>query len=214
MHDLARSLNDTLESSAPVLLSMLSEKGKQAFFPWGGILGQTAEAKGKTYNATIGIALEDDRTPMRLPSLESQLQLPPQEVYPYASSFGVEALRKKWHAMIQMKNPGLRGPSSLPVVAAGLTHALSVVSDLFLDPEDELLLPDKFWGNYRLIFEQGSGAVLRTFPTFDGDAFHTDALREALTEGPARKRVLLLNFPNNPTGYSATKDEAIAIADA
>ncbi|MBI2117570.1 aminotransferase class I/II-fold pyridoxal phosphate-dependent enzyme, partial [Candidatus Peregrinibacteria bacterium] len=37
-------------------------------------------------------------------------------------------------------------------------------------------------------------------------------MRAALQRGP-RKKVLLLNFPNNPTGYSPRREEAAMICD-
>ncbi len=68
----AQSLNENIESINPRVLSLLSDRGKNIFFPAKGILGQSAEAKGKKINATIGIALENDGTPMRLNSVVSQ----------------------------------------------------------------------------------------------------------------------------------------------
>ncbi|MCP4717575.1 MAG: hypothetical protein GY868_20835, partial [Deltaproteobacteria bacterium] len=67
----AASLNETIASANPNVLPMLSTKGKNIFFPHKGILGQSAEAKNKKINATIGIALENDGTPMRLNSVAS-----------------------------------------------------------------------------------------------------------------------------------------------
>ena len=37
-------------------------------------------------------------------------------------------------------------------MTSGVTHALSLVADLFLDRGDVALLPDKFWENYELLF--------------------------------------------------------------
>ena len=75
-------------------------------------------------------------------------------------------------------------------------------------------MPDLFWGNYRLIFEHGCGAHLKTYPTFEGDGFNVAGLKAALMEGGPGKRVVLLNFPNNPTGYTCSETEADAIVDA
>ena len=73
-----------------------------------------------------------------------------------------------------------------------------------------MILPDLYWDNYELVFENGQNAKLKTFNTFKNGGFDTDALKEALQgEG---KKVVLLNFPNNPTGYTATEQEAETIA--
>jgi aspartate/methionine/tyrosine aminotransferase len=82
---------------------------------------------------------------------------------------------------------------------------------LFLDEGDEVILPDLYWDNYELVFENGKNAKLRTFNTFKNGGFDTEALRNAL-QGNGKK-VLLLNFPNNPTGYTATEQEAEEIAN-
>ena len=65
---LARNLNDRLREAAPPILDMLSGYGQDIYFPKG-ILTQSAEAgkKAHLYNATIGIATEDDG-PMYLPA--------------------------------------------------------------------------------------------------------------------------------------------------
>ena len=204
----AEKLNAVLAKEAPTILAMLSRRGREIAFPHGGILGQTAEAKGKRFNATIGIALEEDGSPMRLASMEQYVHVPAADVYPYASSFGKKELREQWRRMMKEKNTNIASPMTLPVVTAGLTHALSVAGSLFLDAGDTVILPDLFWGNYRLIFEHQYDANLKTFPTFRGEGFDVAGLREALNDGPIGKRVLLLNFPNNPTGYAPTTQEA------
>ena len=59
MNPIAQDLNRIIEQGNPHLLEMLSDVGKNLFFPKG-ILSQSAEAKEKAYklNATIGIATE------------------------------------------------------------------------------------------------------------------------------------------------------------
>ena len=61
MNNLAAQLNDTLNQENPYVYEMLSELGKSLFYPKG-ILSQSAEAgkKATRYNATIGIATEED----------------------------------------------------------------------------------------------------------------------------------------------------------
>lgn len=213
---LARALNERLEAGVPATLRMLSARGRAAFFPSKGILGQTAEARGKRINATIGIALEDDGSPLTLPLLREQLDLAPTDAFTYAPSFGKPALRKKWQSMIAEKNPSLGGSHiSLPVVTNALTHALSVCGQLFLDAGERLLTPDLYWGNYRLIFQQAWGARIDTWNTFTPEGgFDVAAMRAKLLEGTPGKRVVLLNFPNNPTGYTVTEAEAAAIEAA
>jgi aspartate/methionine/tyrosine aminotransferase len=204
----AEELNDKIRKANPAVMEMLSERGKAAFFPKKGILGQTAEAKGKDINATIGIALEEDGSPMRLNSVASSINLEPKDAFPYAPSFGKPELRGKWKSMLYEKNPSLEGKEiSLPVVTNALTHGLSMAGYLFANAGDTIIVPDLFWGNYKLIFENTYGAKLETFKFFDNNSFNANEFEKALSaESP--KKIVLLNFPNNPSGYTVTEDEA------
>lgn len=204
----AEELNNHLKENNSAVFAMLSQKGQQIFFPKKGILSQSAEAKDKQYNATIGIATEEDYSPMRLKSIDGLINLPPEDSFPYAPSYGVPALRDTWKEMIYKKNPSLKAETTSPVVTNGLTHGLSIIGHLFLDPEDKVILTDKFWGNYKLIFTHNYGAELETFDTFKDNKFNIEGLREKLLDTPVGKKVLLLNFPNNPTGYTPTNEEA------
>jgi aspartate/methionine/tyrosine aminotransferase len=219
MNPLASELNDLLQRGNVHLHEMLSEVGKNLFFPKG-ILSQSAEAKEKAhrFNATIGMATEKGRT-MHLPSVMAMVRgLEPEEALTYAPSFGLMPLRKQWQAAVLAKNPSLEGHEfSLPVVTQAITHGLSVVADMWIDPGDVLVLPDKTWGNYNLIFAVRRGAKVVNHTLFDGDGgFNVAAFDDCLrTQAQGHKKVVvLLNFPNNPTGYTPTPAEADAIADS
>jgi aspartate/methionine/tyrosine aminotransferase len=209
LHPLAAALNADLGEGSP-LLKMLAEKGRRAFFPSKGILGQSAEAKDADINATIGTAFEEDGSPLCLECLEELVKLP-STAFLYAPSFGLPGLREKWKAMLTAKNPSLAGKSfSLPVVTHALTHGLSVAGHLFVDQGDAIILPDLYWDNYDLLFEEAYGGVLTTFPMFANGGFNVPAL-ERLLLAPGDKKIVILNFPNNPTGYTATHADADAI---
>jgi aspartate/methionine/tyrosine aminotransferase len=215
---LAQQLNERLERAAPAVHAMLSPLGKRLYFPKG-ILSQTAEAKQKAtrFNATIGIATEGGG-PMYLPSMHRHLvDVSPGDAYNYAPPAGRPSLRERWREKLLAENPSLRGKAfSLPITTSALTHGLAVAGDLFVGENDRLLLPDQLWGNYRLTYEVRLGAEIATFPFYAGNGFHTEAFANALAEN-ARGRdklVVLLNFPNNPTGYMPTPREGVAIAGA
>jgi aspartate/methionine/tyrosine aminotransferase len=210
----AVELNDTIGASNPHVLTMLSERGKSIYFPKQGILAQTAQAFGKEINATIGTALEDSGAPMCLDSIAHQITGQSKQVFAYAPSFGLPAIRTAWKDMLYKKNPSLFGSNiSLPVVTSALTHGLSMVGYLFADPGDTVLLPDLYWENYDLVFNHAYGASLQTYPAFINGAYNVAGLRQMLANTPAGKKIVLLNFPNNPTGYTVTIDEAHAIRD-
>lgn len=210
MNQLAEELNTILSGSTAERL--LSEMGRRMYFPKG-ILTQSAEAgeKAKRYNATIGMAYEFGE-PMMLDALREALpSLTPTEAVAYASTGGVMELRREWKKALYGKNPSLEGKSfSLPVVVPGLTAAVSYICDLFVEPGDTVVVPDMHWPNYRLIVEERKTAAGLTFPIFAGKGYNVAGLEARLREAGARrgKAICILNFPNNPTGYSLTLKEA------
>jgi aspartate/methionine/tyrosine aminotransferase len=217
MNPLATELNQTIEREAPAVMRMLSALGRELYFPKG-ILTQTAEANQKAhrYNATIGEAREAKHA-MGLESLMQHITgLGADAVLPYAPSAGRADVRAKWREEIKEKNPSLADiPISLPVVTSGITHGLSTIADMFVDPGDLLLLPDKLWGNYLLIFSVKRGAHVGRYPLLDvAKGFDAEGFRRVMRENADRgKLIVLFNFPNNPTGYSITPSEADAIRD-
>ena len=213
LHPLAITLNDALKANKSSLFSMLSKKGARIFFPSKGILGQSAEAKDADINATIGTAFEEDGAPLCLECVEKLVKLP-SSVFLYTPSFGLPGIRDVWRKMLIEKNPSLASKSfSQPVVTHALTHGLSIAGYLFLDAGDSVILPDLYWDNYELMFEEAYGAKLKTFPMFKNGAFNTVAMEKMLL-APGAKKVLILNFPNNPTGYTATEADTKAICAA
>ena len=217
MNPIAEELNEIIIAGNEHIYEMLSHVGKNLFFPKG-ILSQGAEAKEKAhkFNATIGMATEKGRT-MHLPSVMAMLNaLRPKEALTYAPSFGIMPLRQTWQDELFRKNPSLKGKEiSLPVVTNALTHGLSVLSDMWVDPDDTIILPDKMWGNYNLIFAVRRGGRIVHYPLFDNRGkFNLKGFETCVnTEAESRKKIIpILNFPNNPTGYTVTPEDADEIA--
>ncbi|MDR3672020.1 MAG: aminotransferase class I/II-fold pyridoxal phosphate-dependent enzyme [Holophaga sp.] len=216
---LAEAANDAIRADCPALFDLLSERGKRFFFPAKGILAQGGEAKrqAKVANATIGIAVEHSE-PMHLDCVYRYFTgLTPSEVFDYAPSYGMPELRRAWAAKQREQTPSLGAhPVSNPVVTNALTHGLSVVGELFLDPDDEVLSSDLMWENYNLAWETRLGAHISCFPFFDPQltGFNLAGFSQALEQRAGRKLVVSLNFPNNPSGYTPTRPEALAIVAA
>jgi len=206
MNKEAQNLNNILKSESKAIYNLLSKKGKEIYFPKGGIIAQTQAAKNTNINATIGMACFDDYSSMRLQSITSLIDLESKDIFPYTSSFGKKELRTIWKEYIYKKNPSLKTETSLPIVTNALTHGLSMASYLFIDPNDKIIVNDKFWGNYKLIFENEYFGVLDTFNTFENNSFDLNSLKIKLSQGSGKK-ILILNFPNNPSGYTLTKEE-------
>lgn len=218
MNQLATELNAVIERANPHVFAMLSDMGKELFFPKG-ILTQSAEAKEKAHliNATIGIAKEADHV-MSLPSVISLLEeMDPDEYLPYAPSFGKPALREAWRKAMVKKNPSLSGnPLSLPVVTGGITHGISTFADLWVGAGDTVILPDMMWGNYNMTFAVRNRADIVHYKAYTSDLskMDLDDFERVVKEQAAKndKIVTILNFPHNPTGYTVTLDEGKRMA--
>ena len=218
MNPIAQDLNRIIEKGNPHIMEMLSEMGKNLFFPKG-ILSQSAEAKEKAHklNATIGIATERGGT-MHFSSVMGSIDsIRPKESLTYAPSFGILDLRKVWQDSLFEKNPSLKGKTiSLPVVTCGITHAISMFADIWLDPDDVVVLPDKMWGNYNMILNVKKRAKISQYDLFSEDhGFNLEAFEKRIRiEAEKHDKVtVLLNFPNNPTGYSVTVEEGNRIIE-
>ncbi|MCP3773589.1 aminotransferase class I/II-fold pyridoxal phosphate-dependent enzyme [Paenibacillus sp. MZ04-78.2] len=219
MNPLAQSLNEAIQKESPHVYEMLSELGKQIYFPKVGILSQSAEAKAKAkkFNATIGTALENGQ-PMHLKVIQDTLSAyNPKDIYEYAPPAGKPELRTAWSSKMIEENPSLQGKNlGNPIVTNALTHGLSIVADLFAGPGDAVIIPDKNWENYELTFGIRRGAEIVYYPLYTEDRqFNAAALRDALLAQKGKgKAIVVLNFPNNPTGYTPGPEEGLAIVAA
>lgn len=210
INPLAKELNDTLAGS--VVDALMSDMGRRLYFP-NGIISQGGEAAKDAHfaNGTIGMAVAQG-TPIELDSYKKNMpSLTPRETVAYAKTAGNPDLRALWKEKIIEKNPSLKNKQfSLPILVPGLTAVLSYVSDLFVDVVKPLLAADPCWDNYELIVAARRGAEFHQFKCFENGKFNIADL-EAKMKADAEKygsvRVIL-NFPQNPSGYSPTVSEA------
>jgi aspartate/methionine/tyrosine aminotransferase len=219
MNPLVEQLKETIQRDNPHIYEMLSSLGKSIYFPKEGILSQSAEAGKKAikFNATIGIAMEGNQ-PMHLQTIQDTLSTyAPKDLYPYAPPAGKPELRTAWRKKMIEENPSIHDKTfSNPVVTNALTHGLSIVADLFVDAGDSIIYPDKNWENYELTFGIRRNADLVSYPLYNEDRkFNAEGLREAILAQKSKgKAIVVLNFPNNPTGYSPTAEEGKEITAA
>jgi aspartate/methionine/tyrosine aminotransferase len=214
MADLAAATNEAIAAACPPLFELLSPLGRRAFFP-PDIPFQAAQARGKTYNGTIGQITDGYGQAVPVPALAAALDgLPSQarnRALLYSPVEGIPEVRRAWRAW-QRRNLRDELPSTLPQVVAGLTHGLSVAADLFGGEGRPVVIPAPFWGNYRQTFGVRTGARIVPAPAYRDRRFDPSALGAALDELPeGEPAVALVNFPSNPGGYSPTLVERRAL---
>ena len=209
LNPLAQELNGILKDTCASFL--FSDFGERIYFPKG-IIAQSGEAKkfGYAANGTIGTTIIDGR-PAMLNAIHRHVpEFSSSALVGYAPTAGNPDLREAWRQDMIRKNPSLEPKDfSQPVLVPGLTAGISYVADLFLDETKALLAADPSWDNYALIAQARRNAPFHQFKMFKDGGFDFDsfeaALRKECQSGSAR---LLLNFPQNPSGYSPTREEA------
>ena len=180
------------------------------YFPMG-IPAQAGEAKTAKINATIGQLTDGKGSALPLPAIAQHIHgLDMEQTTLYTPQGGNKALRSAWGDRLRSAGTG---PMTLPFCTVGLTHGLSLLSDLFVDSDTDVLLPNPGWGNYNLIFGVRGGGRIHHYPVLEQGVFAQNAIKSAI-EKIDKKGVLVLNFPGNPTGYTPTTDELKPWLDA
>ena len=212
MNKLAVELNETLKGSCAGRL--MSALGNRLYFP-NGIIAQSAEAKKSATraNATIGMAFQQGKPLILSAAAEATPGLSAAESVVYAPTAGTEPVRQLWKDALLKKNPSLKaGDFGLPSLAPGITAGLSYTADLFLDKGQTIITSDPSWDNYSLIFEARREAAVREVPFLNSRGLDLDGIQKAVTEEAKKGAVrIILNFPNNPSGYAPTAAEADAL---
>jgi aspartate/methionine/tyrosine aminotransferase len=107
----------------------------------------------------------------------------------------------------------LYGTRLLPqnvIVAASAMNALMLVMQALVDPDDLVVTTTPAWPNLPAVPQILSGRI-RSVPLSPGNAgwrLDLDRLFDACDE---RTRVIFLNSPNNPTGWTMTAEEQQAV---
>ena len=219
MIDSAEAANAAIAEASPALAAALSPLGRRAFFPQD-IPFQAAQARGKRFNGTIGQITDGRGGAVPLPALAAALSgLPPaarNQALLYSPVEGLPELRRRWREWQRRDLGSAVGEalSTLPLVTAGLTHALALAADLFGGEGRVLALARPFWGNYRQSFGLRTGVRVVSEPAFDGGRFDPRALERSLAgaglgadRDGGEPALALVNFPSNPGGYSPAEAE-------
>ena len=207
-----------LREASPALWAALSPLGRRLRMPANFLPQQTAEARGKRFNATIGQITDGHGTAVPLPSIAAALSgLPEAErsrALLYSPVEGLLPLRERWRLRQRRGQPAER-PSSLPLATGGVRHALSLAAQLFADAERDVLLPDPAPEGYPEVLGLRTGARLAPVPGLRPAAFDPSPLRarlDALPEGSPVVVVLRLpEGPGKPSLPPASQAELAAV---
>lgn len=129
----------------------------------------------------------------------------------YTSNAGLLELREEIAAYQKRKIGVEYSPANEVLVTIGVSEAVDLALRVLLEPGDEVLVPEPCFVSY------APGAVLAygkpvTVPTYDQDEYRLkpEVLEKYITP---RSKVLVLAYPNNPTGGIMAADDLQALVD-
>ncbi|MCD4779863.1 MAG: aminotransferase class I/II-fold pyridoxal phosphate-dependent enzyme [Candidatus Omnitrophica bacterium] len=128
----------------------------------------------------------------------------------YTSNKGMPQLRKQIAGFLKARY-GLRyDPEEEILITVGVSEGLDLAMRALLNPGDKVLIPEPVYVSYIPTVEMAGGkvTVLKT-DISNGFKLTPDQIDKAAAHGA---KMLVLNYPCNPTGVSYTKKELTAIA--
>lgn len=129
----------------------------------------------------------------------------------YTSNLGMPKLRRAIAAYVEQFFHVAYEPPTEILVTVGVSEALDLVFRALLEPGDEVIYHEPCYVSYMpsIKLSYGVPVVVETRPE-DDFALRAGAVAARITP---RTRLLVLNFPTNPTGAVIPADELAGLAD-
>lgn len=129
----------------------------------------------------------------------------------YSPNAGLMKLREAIAAYVQRHSGVTYAPKDEVLVTVGGSEAIDLGFRALLNPGDEVLIPEPCFVCYEPLSRMAGGvAVPIVTRAEDGFRLTAAALREAITP---RTKILVLPFPNNPTGGVMRREHLEEIAE-
>ncbi|HBA84843.1 MAG TPA: pyridoxal phosphate-dependent aminotransferase [Verrucomicrobia bacterium] len=128
----------------------------------------------------------------------------------YTSNRGLLELREAIAAYVKKTFKVAYDAESEILITVGVSEALDLALRALVNPGDEVLYHEPCYVSYRpsIVFAHGVPVAVNTKPE-NGFRLTRELLEGKITP---RTRVLMLNFPNNPTGAIVTREDLEGIA--
>jgi len=126
----------------------------------------------------------------------------------YTPSAGLPELREA--IADQLKPVGIQTSYKNVIVTPGAKHAIFCAMAAVIDPGDEVIIPSPCWTYEAMVLMFGGKPVFVETKEADDFKLKAKKVEEALTK---KTRMILLNYPNNPTGAVMKKEDLKEIAD-
>jgi len=145
---------------------------------------------------SLGIGEPDFDTPWHV--LESTMFALERGATHYTSNYGYLELRKALASYVGKKFEAEYNPENEILVTVGVSEALDLALRALINPGDEVLFHEPCYVSYRatILLAHGAPVAVETKPE-NGFRLTRSILEARVTP---KTKVLILNFPNNPTG--------------
>lgn len=129
----------------------------------------------------------------------------------YTANAGLLELREKISEYLSFRNKVTYDPKTEVVVTVGGSEAIDLALRIFVDAGDEVIIPQPSFVCYEPITQMAGG----TPETIDLKAENQFRLTPEELESVVTKnsKILILSYPNNPTGGTMDRESLIKIAD-
>ena len=128
----------------------------------------------------------------------------------YTSNLGYLELRKALSKYVSQNFGAEYNPESEVLVTVGVSEALDLALRALINPGDEVLYHEPCYVSYRATILFAGGRPLAVETKAENGFRLTRAMLEA--KCTAKTKVLMLNFPNNPTGAIMSRQDLEDIA--
>lgn len=129
----------------------------------------------------------------------------------YTANAGLMELREKISEYLQFRNKVKYDPASEIIVTVGGSEAIDMALRIFVEKGDEVIIPQPSFVCYQPITKIVGGTPV-TVDVLAEDQFQLTAekLERVITD---KSKILILSYPNNPTGGTMDREALIKIAD-
>ena len=129
----------------------------------------------------------------------------------YTSNYGLLELREAIAEDLAGRHNLSYDPKSEILITVGVSEAMDLVMRALLTPGDEVIIPEPCYVSYKpcTILAGGTPVVI---PTRVEDGFRPTAeqIEAAISD---KTRILILSYPNNPTGATMSAQELIPLTE-
>lgn len=159
----------------------------------------------------VNLAIGEPDFPMPGEAREAMKKALSDDQTHYTSNKGIVELREALAQKLAEEN-GIRAHREELVVTAGASEALHLAFEAFVEPGDEVLMPDPGFISYPALAKLAQGKeVYYNLGREDGFLPSEEDVKEKLTH---RTKLLVLNSPANPTGAVCPGETIRALAEA